>query len=336
MKKIVTAFVLYFAFLNFSCAQTSTDSSLVAHFNFDNQLEDQGIYQNFCLSFGNQVFVDGKKGKGLYFDGIDDYLVLPSNNALNSIQKEFTISGWLLIAGVPDFYAPILTKGNTTNMNTPYAVVYRSPETTPYIRIQGDNKPYETLNIADVTNAATLGEWVFFSWTFKDGLVSIYKNGEKVAEHQFNFTQLETNTLPVEIGRDVPGFNTEYLQGVLDEFSIYNKALSDSEVETLYNSTITDTKNETTEEVLSKMEINPNPANGEVRVDYNLGEQVEKVTVRLFDNTGKLQQSFFTSHNNSTNEQYFLMEVSNLPSGTYSLVINGKTKMISKNLVVIK
>jgi Mg-chelatase subunit ChlD len=62
--------------------------------------------------------------------------------------------------------------------------------------------------------------------------ISIYKNNKLLYSNEFN-SNLESNDFNLEIGRDVPG-SIEYFTGAIDELKIFNKALTEQEIEELY------------------------------------------------------------------------------------------------------
>jgi hypothetical protein len=53
-----------------------------------------------------------------------------------------------------------------------------------------------------------------------------------LGEQDLGIETLAAHDLPLEMGRDIPGA-TEFLDGTLDEIRIYNRALSDRDVQRL-------------------------------------------------------------------------------------------------------
>lgn len=68
--------------------------------------------------------------------------------------------------------------------------------------------------------------------TYKDDLVKGCFNGILVDEGSI-VGPIMMNTLPLEIGRDVPGV-TEVFNGKIDDVKIYNRELNDLEIFGLY------------------------------------------------------------------------------------------------------
>ena len=332
MKRLAFSSFLAFCYV-FCCAQSVVDSSLVAYWPFDGNTNDIGVYGNHGVAFGGPGYAPGISGQALVLDGQDDYVSVTGTSSLHDLSNEYTIAGWVKPFGVPNYYVPIITKGNDTDMRTPIAVLYRSPETTPYIRTVGQNLPFDLINIESVTQACPINKWTFFTWTFKSGKVSIYKNGEWIVEHQFGFTQLEQNFLPMDMGRDVPGYNTEWLYGMLDEVCIFNRKLSDLQIRELFRSkSYTATKELDLNSEKASIQVYPNPASQTATVLYAHGAP-GKVDVQIFNVAGQLVQ---TNTMDTSKETITTFDTRNLPEGLYRISIKNKQVCLTKNLLVVK
>jgi hypothetical protein len=317
---------------SFAYGQSSVDSSLIALWHFDGNTNDSSVYSNHGVAFGVPEYVPGISGQALLFDGQDDYVLVPGTLSLHNLTKEYTFAGWIKPLSLPNFYVPIVTKGNTTDMRTPLAVLYRSEETTPYIRIVGDGLPFDLVNIESVKDACPLNEWTFFTWTYKFGKVSVYKNAEWIAAHQFNFIVLEQNFLPMDIGRDAPGFSTEWLHGILDEMCIFNRALDSSEIRTLYQSKIVSSTNESAALSQAFLKVYPNPAAQNVTIEYSF-EKSGEVEIEVFNTSGQL---VVANSVESLAGSRSTINVGNLPDGVYRVCLNNGYEHMVKNFVVLK
>jgi len=167
---------------------------------------------------------DGKYGKALEFDG-DDYVDM--GNALSSIGS-FTIEAWIK----PDDISGIKTIAGKLS----YGALTGQVEWGLYIwneRI--------AVNIADGTVSKlsfagqylTVGIWqhVAVTWT-QGGTVTLYLNGEGTSSSYAGGTLNDTE--PLRIGASSPSLGN-YFDGIIDEVRIYNRALSEPEIQTLYN-----------------------------------------------------------------------------------------------------
>jgi Concanavalin A-like lectin/glucanases superfamily len=184
---------------------------------------------------GEPLCVDGVVSKALHFDGVDDFIKVINVDEINRLSNKLTFTGWFNAkTSTNSSYIPILTKGDSS-LSTPYGVIYSKNDNvnlTAYARWTGENDQ-GSINQHISGNAGFEEEWVFFAWTFDSGLLNVYKNGEFASTVTTNFTKLKQDTLPLEIGRDVPGA-IEMLNGTLDDIRIYNYALSDQEIQDLF------------------------------------------------------------------------------------------------------
>jgi hypothetical protein len=83
-------------------AHASTDAVLVMHFDEGSGTiaKDDSGYGNDGTIYGAK-WVDGKYGKALSFDGVDDYLEVPDSDILDSGTSDFSISLWYKANSVP-------------------------------------------------------------------------------------------------------------------------------------------------------------------------------------------------------------------------------------------
>jgi hypothetical protein len=86
--------------------------------------------------------------------------------------------------------------------------------------------------ITDNSNNSTLGTWNLISAVYDWNSITLYKNWNNVKSMPFKWT-LPATTSWIWIWQ---GNNTSrYWNWLIDEVRIYNRALSNSEIKTLYN-----------------------------------------------------------------------------------------------------
>ncbi|MFN7118542.1 MAG: gliding motility-associated C-terminal domain-containing protein, partial [Saprospiraceae bacterium] len=185
--------------------------------------------------FGDPKCVRGVNGYALLFDGVDDFIQVPHSQSLNSINTEVTVVGWVYPLSIyRNGFIIVTTKGNTPGLvtPTPYALVYRtylSQNLYPYLRFASSTGQLNPVDLDAFPNSLVLNRWSFIAWRFKSGQLDIFLNDRKVASYTYNYSQLYKNTDPVEFARDAYG-ETEFFHGILDEFCMFNRALSDNEL----------------------------------------------------------------------------------------------------------
>lgn len=167
--------------------------------------------------------VEGKIGKALEFDGINNYVDVVESNNLNIIQN-LTVSGWVN-PNVVNTWQRFASKGeyNTgwivgiSNTGKADITVYNGSIVTLYgLTNLSKNIWAHITGVADVTNDK----------------IYIYVNG--VLENERNFIGTINNpNFSIKIGKS--GADSSYnFDGLIDEVRIYNRALSASEISELY------------------------------------------------------------------------------------------------------
>jgi len=188
---------------------------------------------NSFLSFGGEESYlsdgpDWKYGCALTFDGVDDYVEVQHSSDLN--LDEFTISAWIKIANLPS-----VSNGHfeITGKNWNVLRFYidrdnRRPRVT--INKDGSNVTLES------SRTLNIGEWYHVVFSCKSGEQSIIVDGEREVIGNYTYSNLGKNTSSLYIGvyNLVSGFYTE---GIVDNVRVYNRALSQEEIRTLYTKT---------------------------------------------------------------------------------------------------
>ena len=166
----------------------------------------------------------GKIGQALKFDGVNDY-VNAGNGASLNITDAITLSAWVKIIGAQPTYARIIAKSWVyyLQIDTNNTAVLGFQDGQPWIgvlgsRVLSDNTWYHIVGTYDKNGGATNGR--------------IYING--VLDNTLTSTQpIQTVGSSVLIGAHsggLPGFH-----GLIDEVRVYNRSLSATEIQQLYN-----------------------------------------------------------------------------------------------------
>ena len=112
-------------------------------------------------------------------------------------------------------------------------------------------------------------------------------------------------SVAIKIGTDAAG-NPYFFHGKIDDIKIYDRTLTDCDIDSLYNmpNPLITGKNET--ENVSTMFIYPNPTTGKINLNTT-----EVVDIRIYNNTGQVVKSI----QNSSGQ----IDVSDLNNGIYFL-----------------
>ena len=152
------------------------------------------------------------------------YIEVPNSPSLQGLTKNVTICVWVrpmawwLVKGRG--FMIILQKGDQKN---------RQLQTYCY-----DGSTYFLESWSREKTSWKTKEWQHFAVTYEYGKVArFYKNGVLNGE-AFADKEIVPNNLPLLIGYD-PFGGTEYLIGDMDDLRIYNRVLSEQEIQELYN-----------------------------------------------------------------------------------------------------
>ena len=179
------------------------------------------------------TFTVGKVGKAYNFDGINDYVELPSNS-LNSLTGNFSISMW--VKWGRNNISQILI----ANLNTNYGLGFFVEHAAGQLRFKG-YKSAATNAFYAVKNSytPTIGIWYHYTFTHKDQVNNIYENGVLIASDTTTTGHINhgvTNWPTIGANKYNSTSIQEPFQGAIDMVNIWTKELSASEVTDLYNS----------------------------------------------------------------------------------------------------
>ena len=167
------------------------------------------------------------KGGSIVFDGSNNYVTLNNNSALQIFTG--TVCCWVKISNAGSGFRSIVTKQWNYGLLTSNNILITYDWSASAVRTTG-------INIAD-------NNWKYITMSFTDNSGSpsnnaiIYVNGVSVLT-----TTIKVNTsylISLEIGRGgtIPTGDSQYINGNISQTTIYNRALSASEVLQNYNAT---------------------------------------------------------------------------------------------------
>jgi len=239
MKKLIRVVSLFF--MIFSCnANATLSDGLIAHYSFDKcNANDVSGNSKHGIIHDKPTCVKGKVPNAtqltaLKFDGINDYIELPFPGYL----IEGTVAGWVNFSSIPDpipFYGftwfTILQQKFEQGNGVMFGI---HPYYSPNIAFGLYDFDGSGWNWADSGIQPVKGQWYHMIGTFGPNGIKIYLNGE------LKGTNTYTGGIPLAVHSAylaVDGYlgETFFLNGSLDDVRIYNRALSPTEIKSLYN-----------------------------------------------------------------------------------------------------
>ena len=220
----------------------SLSSGLVAHYLFDDgtATDVSGSGNHGALQGATTTL--GKFGSGLSFDGIDDYVGIPDSSSLD--VAEVTFATWIYKKSDP-----------SSNWQCIVCRQYFGSTTMPWLDVlhlsydytESDHYAFgtRTLSGQDFTEGPSsdgdVGSWIHLVGSYDGTTLKLYRNGVLVSSkaHTFGGNMIpEATFTTLGGGYNGPGQDAgmiEHADIILDDLRVYDRALSDSEIDALYN-----------------------------------------------------------------------------------------------------
>jgi hypothetical protein len=205
-----------------------TDPDLVAYYDFESDggsiVLDQSGHSNHGTLEDGPTSVSGKSGQALAFD--NSRVAIPASGSLTAdlFQGSFTLSGWI----------------NPTRTGNTWQQVFRSiaatyTNDTLFLNNDGRLSWRGTVNggwaggmCETAPDVVPAGQWTHFAVTGDGTNFGIYVNGALSQESAFQTTDGSNEIY--YIGGN-PGTAGESYAGMVDELRVYNRALTDAEIQ---------------------------------------------------------------------------------------------------------
>jgi len=226
-------FMLILILLSFCVvSQAAITDGLVLYFPFDegtgNIIQDGSGNENNGVIIKGTKWVEGKYGKGLYFNGSGSVEVAHSKTL--EIRDEISIILWILPELSGSYWQGLVTKGNDDKESFELLLNKNGFYTTGW-RFVNNRIWYDR----GVAGTIIKGEWQHVALTYKPGEWLLYVNGVLIDRRTDN-DQLTVNKNPLVLG-DEKGSN-RFFSGTMDEVAIFNRAISQNEVKLMMNTSI--------------------------------------------------------------------------------------------------
>ena len=225
MKKISLILFVVFGFGLLENVVADINSGLVAHYKFDGSANDSTVNGNNGTENGGVTYVAVKHGQVANFDGNNDDVNVRHNSIFN--LTTFSISGWINVEDTSS-NQKLFFKDQTNNFNHDFQLYINNSS----LIVQLQNGSQQASLIAP---SITEG-WHHVVFTSNgDSSNNLYMDSILKDTNSISWV-LSGNTLDWSFG----SFSVEdaYFKGQLDDVSIYNRVLSNTEIQELYQGSI--------------------------------------------------------------------------------------------------
>ena len=194
---------------------------LVLYLPFDGGAKDASGNGNDGIIHGNASWVAGKYGQAMQFDGTT-YVEIPdkTNSGFDGVSG-LTVQAWVRMNTHHD--NGIIVKLITPGVHWP--CVYNLETWSDQMAYFGVNQDTGEW----VFGPYPLNEWFHIAGVFDNGKEVLYINGQKIGEVTDPIKILPDSDLPVYIGCVDPA--NYFFKGELDDIAIYNRALTQAEIQ---------------------------------------------------------------------------------------------------------
>ncbi|MBD3355324.1 hypothetical protein GF361_05050, partial [Candidatus Woesearchaeota archaeon] len=276
------------------------DNVLLLHLNEGSgKLEDSSGYNNPASNNGASYSVQGKLNNALEF-GTDDNIQINDSSSLYN-PGGITVSAWIKDTGTSNIMIDLISKYENLEEEW-YISADKSNSGMIRFFLYGDGgslrRDASSSNLFD-------GEWHLLTATWNgssgDQSIDIYLDGVEIDDSgaDTGFTSLYNKNSSILIGKN-SALNNQDLVGYVDEVSIWNRSLTQSEIQDLYNRGFTDIN-------FSVRTCDDSSCFGETWTNIN---NTSPQTLNLQNNTYFQYRAEFTTENISYSPEFHNITVS--------------------------
>jgi len=201
---------------------------------FSTQVFDSLTTTNSILEDELSVFetVEEEQDFSMSFDGLDDYINVPTSNSIDDLSNELSISAWIY----PTNYSSNGSHPRIIHRTEQYGGTSERWFLTWCPNTNGWNAELQ-FGIGDggdvggltTTSSIPLNEWSYVSVSFNNGSVSLLVNGQTEFQGISPYSSVE-HVQGVDV-RIASALNNSYFPGKINYLELWNKALTQEEIQ---------------------------------------------------------------------------------------------------------
>ena len=205
-------------------------NGLLSYYPFNGNGNDLSPFNNHLTNNGATPTADrfGNANAAYDFDGISSFLTRTNPSYTFNSTSTFTVSFWYKRVNTASLGIPIM---HATTASGNFVWIFQLASLNMQF---GTNKQGSAWIWAQSTT--TTDVWTHIVMVYNAGQMTLYKDNVAAATGTFNHTAVSSTTLPLLIGKGVGG---SHFYGQIDDIGIWNRALSQCEINDLYTSSTT-------------------------------------------------------------------------------------------------
>jgi hypothetical protein len=209
--------------------QVKAQVGLAGYWKFDegsgNTAGDSSGNGNTGTLINSPTWVNEKYGKGLSFDGFDDYVRVEASSSLD-VTNQVTLEAWVYarayvdsVGNNPHLVSRVDLGGGSIYILNIYGGTHKIGfAVNPY--------PDQQPSVADLL----LNTWTHLAMTYDGAYVRLYLNGQFDSSYTLS-GPIQTTTNWFAIGCNPYGATWAHFNGMIDDVRVYNRALSQQEIQ---------------------------------------------------------------------------------------------------------
>ena len=214
-------------------------ANLVGWWPGDGNANDIASVNNGTLQGGATAGAIGEVGPAFSFNGTNSYVQIPDAAALK--PTNLTVEAWVKFTsldsvgsgGSPAGQQYIVFKQNTRSGNFEGYYLAKERRTGGDVFVFTVSSSTGASAEADSTAAIVTNAWYHIAGVRGPSTVQIYVNGALAGSASVGFAQ-DYGTLPLYFGTSGQSYWDHKFNGLLDEVSLYNRALTAAEISSIY------------------------------------------------------------------------------------------------------
>ncbi|NOU16999.1 MAG: LamG domain-containing protein [Bacteroidales bacterium] len=209
-------------------------NGLIAYYPFNGNANDESGNGNNGINNGATLAEDrfGNSNSAYSFDGVDDHIV---GSATNLPTDERTVSLWFNANNLDSY--PVLFGYGGNNCGTSWLMFILNPEVPGNYQFQS----HCHVNLLNgLYDNEPINRWIHYTVSTNSSGTRMYINGKEISSNSTFVNNTFVANKEYYIGTcvnpsGIGGMHCYYLNGKVDDIRIYNRALSEQEIQALYN-----------------------------------------------------------------------------------------------------
>jgi len=178
---------------------------------------------------GDVSFANGEVGQAFNFNPASGTVIVPDSPSLR-LTNQLTIEAWINARSLDDVIGcAIVSKISINSGNNGYQLILVGNTLQGLLNSPGLSWPSQWIISGPIIST---GLWYHVAFTYDQSAMKLYCNGQQVATSVIGAHAIATSPSELRVsGADYHG----YFDGLIDEPSVYNRALSAGEIAAIYN-----------------------------------------------------------------------------------------------------